>query len=393
MLDGAPARRYPAARLAKWGLLGIVAAAVAAVAVVLGVRPGSSSDDGRFTVGVWEYFIRDADPGAATRKIADAEAAGFDAAITNSFWEPGQREPSPGELAELRNAADAAEAADVTPLVIVQSAGSQTTQNTPERRADFAAYAASLARQLPAYRDVIIGNEPNLNRFWLPQFGPNGENVAARDYLALLAESYDALKAVSEDIRVIGGALAPRGGDDPDASRHTHSPTAFIRDMGRLYRDSGRQEPVMDAFAHHPYLDDSKTPPDATHPRSTTISLADYPKLVSLLDEAFDGTAQRGSDIPILYTEFGVQTTIPRAKRSAYTNLDSPVAADAVAEETQARYYRQAFELACGQPTVEGLYIFHIWDEPDLLGWQSGLYYADQTPKTSRHALLDLPSC
>jgi hypothetical protein len=163
--------------------------------------------------------------------------------------------------------------------------------------------------------------------------------------------------------------------------------------MGRYYRQSGRDRPVMDAFAHHPYLESSKTPPDFAHPRSTTISLADYPKLVTLLGEAFDGTAQRGSDVPILYTEFGVQTTIPPEKRSAYTNLSSPVAADAVSEATQARYYREAFALLCDQPTVEGLYIFHVWDESDLLGWQSGLYYADHTPKTSRDALLDLPSC
>jgi sugar phosphate isomerase/epimerase len=376
--------------LAKWGLFSLAAAALAAGAVVVGLR---ASADRAFDIGVWEYFVRDPDPAAARRKLADTAAAGFEAAITNSFWAPGQREPSAQEVTELRNTAAAAEAAGVKPLLIVQNAGSQTTPNAPELRAEFAAYAASLARQVPAYRDFIIGNEPNLNRFWLPQFGPDGENVAARDYLALLAESYDALKAVSEDIRVIGGALAPRGGDDPDAARHTHSPTQFIRDLGRFYRDSGRDEPVMDAFAHHPYLESSKTSPDFAHPRSTTIALADYAKLVTLLGEAFDGTAQRGSDVPILYTEFGVQTIIPPEKQDAYTNLESPVAADAVSEETQERYYREAFELACDQPTVEGMYIFHVWDEPDLLGWQSGLYYADQTPKTSRDALLDLPSC
>jgi hypothetical protein len=381
--------------LAKWGLLGLVAAAAATVVLVAACGPngtGSAADDG-FDVGVWEYFVRDADANVARRKLEDATKAGFEATITNSFWAPGQRAPSAQEVSELRNAADAAEEADVTPLVIVQSTGSRTTPNTPELRAQFAAYAAALARELPAYRAFIIGNEPNLNRFWLPQFGPDGENVAARDYLALLAETYDALKAVSEDIRVIGGALAPRGGDDPDGSRQTHSPTTFIRDMGRFYRRSGRDRPVMDAFAHHPYLEKSETAPDFAHPRTTTISLADYPKLVSLLGEAFDGTAQAGSDIPILYTEFGVQTVLPPGKRDAYTNHDSPVASDAVSEETQARYYRQAFEIACGQSTVEGLYIFHIWDEPDLVGWQSGLYYADQTPKTSRDALLELPSC
>jgi hypothetical protein len=375
----------------KWGLLGLVAVAAGALAVAYGV-PGAE-DDRPFEIGVWEYFVRDPDPAAARRKLRDATAAGFRAAITNSFWAPGQTQPSSQEITELRNAAVAARAAGVRPLVIVQSPGSATTPSTPELRSEFAAYAVAIARRVPQFRDFIIGNEPNLNRFWLPQFGPNGENVAARDYLALLAETYDALKGVSEDIRVIGGALAPRGGDDPEAPRHTHSPTKFIQDLGRFYRESARGEPVMDAFAHHPYLERSETPPDFAHPNTTTISLADYDKLVALLGDAFDGTAQEGSDIPILYTEFGVQTMVPPAKQAVYTNLDAPAAADAVSEDVQADYYRQAVEIACDQPTVEGIYIFHIWDEPDLLGWQSGLYYPDQTPKSSRNALVDLPSC
>jgi hypothetical protein len=376
----------------KLGLLGVAAIAATAFAVAYGL-PSSDDDDRAFEVGVWEYFIRDADPAVARTKLRETRAAGFVAAITNSFWAPGQREPSAQEITELRNAAVAAKAARVRPLVIVQSVGSRTTPRTPELRSEFAAYSASIARQIPEFRDFIIGNEPNLNRFWLPQFGPDGENVAARDYLALLAETYDALKAVSKDVRVIGGALAPRGGDDPSSSRHTHSPTKFIQDLGRFYRESARGEPVMDAFAHHPYLEHSETPPDFAHPNTTTIALADYDKLVALLGSAFDGTAQEGSDLPILYTEFGVQSRIPPAKEAVYTNLDTPVAADSVSEEVQADYYRQAVEIACDQETVEGIYIFHVWDEPDLLGWQSGLYYADRTPKTSRDALVDLPSC
>jgi hypothetical protein len=375
----------------KWGLLGLAAAGLAALAVAYAV-PGAE-DERPFAVGVWEYFVRDADPAVARRKMSDTTRAGFGAAITNSFWAPGQREPAAQELTELRNAAAAGTAAGVRPILIVQSVGSSTTPRTAELRSEFAAYAASIARRIPDFRDFIVGNEPNLNRFWLPQFGPNGENVAARDYLALLAETYDALKEVSDEIRVIGGALAPRGGDDPDAPRHTHSPTKFIQDLGRFYRESARGEPVMDAFAHHPYLERSETPPDFAHPNTTTISLADYDKLVGLLGEAFDGTAQEGSDLPILYTEFGVQTEIPEEKEGVYTNLDSPVAADAVSEDMQADYYRQAVEIACEQPTVEGIFIFHVWDEPDLLGWQSGLYYADQTPKSSLDAFADLPSC
>lgn len=374
----------------KWLLLGL-GAAILAAGTAFALRQSSSEPE--VAIGAWEYFVRDPDPAAATTKFEEVKAAGFKEVITNSFWAPGQREPTPEEVRDLRNGADAAKEAGVKPLLIVQHVGSRTTPRTPAQREQFAEYAASLARQIPGYRDFIIGNEPNLNRFWLPQFGPSGENVAARDYLALLAETYDALKAVSGDIRVIGGALAPRGGDDPDASRHTHSPTQFIRDLGRYYRESGRDKPVMDAFAHHPYLERANLPPSFAHPRSTTIALADYDKLVDLLGEAFDGTPQRGSDLPILYTEFGVQTRIPEEKIDAYTNRTTQAAADVVDEETQERYYREAYELACSQETVEGLYIFHVWDEPDLLGWQSGLYYADRTPKSSRDVFLDLPSC
>jgi hypothetical protein len=373
----------------KWLLLGLCAALLAAGAAYA-LR--QSSSESQVVIGAWEYFVRDQDPAVAASKFDEVTAPGFQAVITNAFWAPGRREPTPQDLAELRNAAAAAAEAEVDALLIVQNVGSRTTPSTPALREQFADYAASLARQLPTYRDFVIGNEPNLNRFWMPQFGPNGENVAARDYLALLGETYDAVKGVA-DVRVIGGALAPRGGDDPDATRQTHSPTQFIRDLGRYYRRSGRDRPVMDAFAHHPYLERAKLPPTFAHPRSTTIALADYDKLVRLLGEAFDGTAQRGSDIPILYTEFGVQTRIPPQKLHAYTNRTSAAAADVVDEATQERYYRQAYELACTQKTVEGLYIFHVWDEPDLLGWQSGLYYADRTPKSSRDVFLDLPSC
>ena len=38
--------------------------------------------------------------------------------------------------------------------------------------------------------------------------------------------------------------LAPRGGDDPGVARQTHSPTAFITDLGAAYRASGRTKPA-----------------------------------------------------------------------------------------------------------------------------------------------------
>jgi hypothetical protein len=150
----------------------------------------------------------------------------------------------------------------------------------------------------------------------------------------------------------------------------------------------------MDAFAFHPYMEASRFSPTGAHPKNTTITIADYPKLVALLGEAFHGTAQRGERLPIYYTEFGVQTRVPTQKRGFYVDLDSPAGRDAVPFRVQAAYYRRALELAYCQPTVRGLFVFHTFDEPGLGGWQSGLYFADRTPKPSlpafKRAVADL---
>jgi hypothetical protein len=212
-------------------------------------------------------------------------------------------------------------------------------------------------------------------------------DVAAPAYQQLLASTYDFLKGENPNINVIGAALSPRGGDNPFGLRPTHSPTTFIRDMGKAYRASGRTQPIMDAFAMHPYPEKSAMPPSIAHPKSTTIGFADYPKLVKTLREAFDGTAQPGSTLPIVYDEFGVQTKIPRSKARSYTNLGTTVAQDAVSEATQADYYRQALMLSYCQPNVVGLLIFHVSDESNANAWQSGLFYADDTPKSSVRAM------
>jgi hypothetical protein len=238
-------------------------------------------------------------------------------------------------------------------------------------------------KALPNVRHVVVGNEPNLDTFWKPQFGATGLDLAASGYEDLLARSYDAIKAVDHDVLVIGGSLSPRGADRPHGSRPTHSPTSFIRDLGAAYRASGRTKPLMDAFALHPYMEASRFPPTTRHPKNTSITIADYPKLVALLSEAFKGTDQRGATLPIYYTEFGVQTRVPLRKLSAYDDSGSPGRSDSVTFARQADYYRSALELAYCQPTVRGLFLFHTFDEADLAGWQSGLYFADGTPKPS----------
>jgi hypothetical protein len=310
--------------------------------------------------------------GPVLGQLADA---GFDALAITSYWDPGLDRPIDEELRILQDTAARADERDLRLFLAVFHRGSATTPLTDEARADFASYAAAIVRDVPQVGDLIVGNEPNVNRFWQPQF-TDDESAAPRDYLALLTEVYDAVKEVNEDVFVWGGALGPRGSDRPRGSRPTHSPGTFIRELGSALRESGRREPVLDGFAFHPYPDTASTPPDLEHPnpRSRTIGLADVGRLQALLREAL------GTDVPILYSELGVESAIPAAKAQLYEGEEF---AGPVDEATQADYYRRALELAACQEGVVGMLLFHSHDEPVLTGFQSGVYYADGTPKAS----------
>jgi len=306
-----------------------------------------------------------------------AHDAGFRSIALSAVWERGGT--ADAALGPLRRAVKAAVANEIEPVLLVYQLSSNTPVD-PAGRSAFATFAAELAQRLPDVRTVIVGNEPNLNLFWMPQFAPDESDAAASAYEQLLAESYDSLKKVDSDLKVVGGALAPRGSDDANASRQTHSPTQFIVDLGRAYRASGRDRPLMDAFSLHVYGESPRVPPTLRHPNTTSLGIADYPKLVRLLGQAFDGTAQPGSRLPVLYAEYGVETTIPPDKAAAYTGHEVIQPVDPT---TQAHYYADAIRLARRQPTVKGIYIFHVVDETKLEGLQSGVRYADGTPKPS----------
>jgi hypothetical protein len=359
-----------------------------AAGVWLSVAAPALAGGPTMALGAAEDAVRAPDLVTTKVKMTELRLAGFTAVRVTSNWRPGLTAPTAGELTVLHNIEAAARLSGVKVYVSVYSPGSATTPLDAVAQTQFAQYAAALATALPSFDDIIVGNEPNLNRFWLPQFGPDGSNASAPAYLALLGKTYDALKAVDPSLRVWGGALAPRGSDRPDGIRPTSSPTAFIQAMGVAYRASGRTLPVMDGLAFHPYPDNSSQSPDFPHPRSTSIGLGDYEKLVALLGTAFDGTAQQGSSLPILYDEFGIESTIPEGKASLYSGTE-PATTMPVDEYQQAASYDVGLRLAFCQPTVAGVLLFHSQDETALLSWQSGLYYADGTPKASLPGVRD----
>jgi hypothetical protein len=345
--------------------------------------PAGAAASSRMYMGAAEDEGRNSDPVVAMAKMQLAKAAGFDTIRVTTVWLPGQSAVPQGQLQAMQSIAAAGIFLGIRVVSTVMPFGSRTTPLTATARSQFARFAANLVKNVPTIREYIVGNEPNLNRYWLPQFGPNGEDVAAPAYVRLLARTYDLMKAADPGVFILGGSVSPRGIDRPGTARDTHSPTAFITDMGLAYRAMHRQKPIMDGFAFHPYGESSSTPPTLTHSSGTSLGLADYDRLVFLLGSAFDGTAQLGSKLPIVYDEYGVDSQIPASKRSFYGGSE-PATTKPVSEGVQAAYYEEALQMAACQPTVRGFLIFHVTDETDYNRWQSGVYYADGTPKSSR---------
>jgi hypothetical protein len=334
-------------------------------------------------MGAAEDEGRNADPQVAMSKLELAKAAGYDTIRVTANWSPGWSAVPADQLQALQSVAAAGVFLNIRIVCTVMPVGSRATPLTATARTQFARFAADLVRRVPTIREYIVGNEPNLNRYWLPQFGTVGEDVAAPAYVQLLARTYDLMKAADRNVFIDGGSVSPRGIDRPDTGRDTHSPTAFITDMGIAYRAMHRNRPIMDGFSFHPYGENSSTPPDVAHVAGTSLGLADYPRLVELLGKAFNGTAQLGSKLPIVYDEYGVDSQIPAGKRSFYGGKE-PATTRPVSEGVQAAYYDEALQMAACQPTVRGFLIFHVTDETDYNRWQSGVYYADGTPKASR---------
>jgi hypothetical protein len=361
---------------------------LSATLALLVLAPSAHAGGSSIALGAAEDTVRSPSLVESEAAMSLLRLGGFRAVRITSMWEPGMREPPENEAAVLANVSAAAALHGVRVFVSVFHIGSRTTPLTPEARADFASYTAAITTANPTFRDLIIGNEPNLNRFWLPQFNVNGTGASAPAYLSLLAATYDAVKAAAPDARIWGGALAPRGVDRPGTGRDTISPTRFLRELGQAYRGSGRLDPVMDGFAFHPYGENSSVPVDRLPADPDHLGLVDQDRLVRLLGQAFDGTAQTGSGMPILYDEYGIESVVNPEKAALYSGTE-PATTRPVAEPAQALAYAQALRMAYCQSNVAGILLFHSADETALSGWQSGLLYPDGTPKSSLGVVRD----
>ncbi len=364
---------YPVG-LQAWPIAGPRGSTGALPLVVLGrggpepkARHTSASAAQGLVVGAAENGVLSADPGTADGRLALATAAGMTAIRVAVPWAPGQTAPAADALAAYQTTAQQAQLRGIRLFFEVYPSSPDAAPRDDAARGQFAEYLRSLATALPQVRDFVVGSQVNSPSFW-PQGG-----AAATEYAALLAASYDALKAVDPAIRVIGGSLSAQD-----------APGTYVLALGKAYRKLGRATPFMDAFAIQPNGLGSAEPPATVHAKGP-IGIGDYARLVANLKRAFDGTPQPGSTVPIVYDGYGVQSLIPPEKAPLYSQTES----DAVDEAVQATSYAAALKLASCQPTVTTLLLGHVLDEADLTGSQAGLYYADGTPKSSLGPFVD----
>lgn len=318
---------------------------------------------------------------------------GLGAVRYTQTWAPGRLRLSAPDAQTLARGLQNAKGLRVV-LSVYGPAGA--APQTDDERNQYCGYVRSIVRRFPQIRDVVVWNEVNSSRFWAPQFGPDGSSLSPASYEALLADCYGTLQAARPGLNVIA-SVAPRGNDDPQAHGVVGiSPADFVRGMGTAYRASGRLVKVFDTFALNAYGLTSAEPPWRTHAHATDLSEGDYPRLVAALSDAFAGTGQPlpgAGGVTVWYLEDGFQTTIDPSKASAYTGVEnahalvSPLASEGVDQATQ---LAGAIRLAYCQPGVGAFFNFLLADETDLAAWQSGVLWADLTPKPSFDALADV---
>ena len=373
--------------------------ALCLAALVLTVPAGIARGAPGLLVGVTEDGLK-FEPDAA---LADARKLGIDAFRITLRWRPGLTSPTATQAAELDRATSGP--ANVSIVLSVFGERAIYAPSSAARQEDYCAFLAEIARRWERIRYIAVWNEPNKTFFWTPQFNPDGSSAAPVAYEQLLARCWDALHEARADIKLIAPTTAPRGNDKPEAvSNVSHSPTLFVRELGRAYRESGRDSPIFDIVGHHVHAVHSAERPWRPHPGSG-VTQGDLEKLEQAFSQAFAGTAQpvpgrciEKRCVPVWWLEAGFQTQPDEKKAELYKGVEiSPrplpdavgdVELDPLPESSslapdQATQIISGLRLAYCQPHVEAFFNFLLWDEQRLEGWQSAPYWFDRTPKGS----------
>jgi hypothetical protein len=332
--------------------------------------PFDARDSRTYAQGPWKQL---------DHAVRSARSAGLDVMIDIAFWAP--------RWAVKRSS---------------PRPGGQRYDPSPQ---EFGAFAEAVARRyngrfrtrrsgppLPAVRMFTTWNESNDPAFLLPQWRRDRRTgkkrpVSPHLYRRMHEAAYDAIKPVQPGSTVLIGGTA----SDSSKGRGV-APLRFVREMACVDRTLRplRDEPACrnfqplraDGFAHHPYS--RATDPGASDPEPDDVPIGNLARLETLLDQL----TARGRFVtrpPLYLTEYAYETGPPDPFQPF-----SP--------EDQARFMGWSTHLAWSSPTVRMFSQFLLRDlDPRETGarpgsrdywrdWQSGLLFADGTPKPAAQA-------
>jgi hypothetical protein len=254
----------------------------------------------------------------------------------------------------------------------------------------FADWTAIVAETFPTVHQFIVMNECNQPLFVNPQWNARGTNQSAAICGRALAAAYDALKAVSSTNFVWGVGLSPRGNDSPKAaSNSSTSPVNFLGALGAWFKafatKTHRTAPLMDGLDFHPYPVPQSLSFGKGYPDARDASISNLSRIYQAFYDGFTGTPQRtigqqkGGGLPLSLNEVGIQTNAAGQPGYSGTEVSASSAGGVTGKYAtqayQATYYKEMLQLLACDPNVRVVNLFHLVDEPNLAGWQSGLYW------------------
>jgi hypothetical protein len=274
---------------------------------------------------------------------------------------------APLKAADLRKFAQAAAtrySGSFTPGLPVTATGNQEVEQDP----------------LPAVRHWLAWNEPNNPVFLSPQFIRTKKGVflrqAAKNYAricnAIVAGIHAPAALRSEKIAC--GVTAPRGNNNPRASRQSISPIPFVRQMKRFGARG------FDAYAHHPYYGHPRETPSYQPRLNKGPRIVGGPILLGNINDLAREVTRLWGRKPIWITEYGYQTKPDRHLAVSYAQ--------------QAKYLTQAFAIARKNPRIDMMLWFLVRDQGQTRafdGWQGGLITKGGARKPSFRAFQRVP--
>jgi hypothetical protein len=238
---------------------------------------------------------------------------------------------------------------------------------------EFGRFATAAARRFPGVDVWTIWNEPNHAGHLYPQSTKSGRPVAPGIYRALVRAAVRGLKrGGSGRDPILFGELLPIG-KPVDGPTRNLQPLKFLRAFFR-----GKPLSGLAGFAYHPYtrpagpLSPEPTPDDAT--------IRSLGRVFRVLDSARARGRIKGPKLPIWNTEFGFQTNPP-----------DPYFGARIASVPRFWSISELW-LSYSDRRVKSISQYTMNDQPgDTSLWQSGLRFADGTPKADIYANYRLP--